>query len=49
MSLYRSEATLLPIVLLMEGLPRAALVLALLAAALVAWPMAVLFFRLLLV
>jgi hypothetical protein len=48
-SLYRSEATLLPIVLLMEGLPRAALVLALLAAALVAWPMAVLFFRLLLV
>ena len=48
-SLYRSEATLLPIVLLMEDLPRAALVLVLLSAVLVAWPMAVLFFRLLLV
>jgi hypothetical protein len=48
-SLYRSEATLLPSILLMEGLPRPALALALAAAVLVAWPMGVLFFRLLLV
>jgi hypothetical protein len=48
-SLYRSEATLLPSVLLMEGLPRPAIALVLVAAVLVAWPMGVLFFRLLLV
>ena len=48
-SLYRSEATLLPSVLLMEGLPRPVLALLLAAAVLVAWPMGVLFFRLLLV
>jgi len=48
-SLYRSEATLLPSVLLAEGLPRPALALFLVAMSLVAWPMAVLFFRLLLV
>lgn len=48
-SLYRSEATLLPSVLLMEGLPRPLIALALAGAVLVAWPMAVLFFRLLLV
>lgn len=48
-SLYRSEATLLPSVLLMEGLPRPVIALALAGAVLVAWPMGVLFFRLLLV
>jgi hypothetical protein len=48
-SLYRSEATLLPAVLLMEGLPRPVIALALAAAVLVAWPMGVLFFRLQLV
>jgi hypothetical protein len=48
-SLYRSEATLLPSVLLMEGLPRPVIALALIAAVLVAWPMGVLFFRLQLV
>jgi hypothetical protein len=48
-SLYRSEATLLPSVLLAETLPRPALVAFAVAMVLVAWPMAVLFFRLLLV
>jgi len=48
-SLYRSDAALLPGVPLMRGLPRPALALALLAVLLVAWPMALLFFRLLLV
>jgi hypothetical protein len=48
-SLYRSEATLLPGVLLLEGLPRPVIAVALAAAVLVAWPMAALFFRLLLV
>jgi len=48
-SLYRSEAALLPSVLLMEGLPRPVIALALAGAVLVAWPMGVLFFRLLLV
>jgi hypothetical protein len=48
-SLYRSEATLLPSVLLMEGLPRPVIALLLAAAVLVAWPMGMLFFQLLLV
>ena len=48
-SLYRAEATLLPGVLLMAGLPRPAIALVLAAAVLVAWPMAVLYFNLLLV
>ncbi len=48
-SLYRAEATLLPGVLLMEGLPRPAIALTLAAAVIVAWPMAALFFQLLLV
>jgi len=48
-SQYRSQAAMLPGVLLMRGLPRPVLALALAAAVLVAWPMGVLFFRLLLV
>jgi hypothetical protein len=48
-SLYRAEATLLPGVPAMRGLPRPVLALALLATIAVAWPMGVLFFRLLLV
>jgi len=48
-SLYRSEATLWPSVLLAEHLPRPALAALVAAMVLVAWPMAVLFFRLLLV
>jgi hypothetical protein len=48
-SLYRSEAALLPSVLLGENLPRPVLAILVVAMALVAWPMAVLFFRLLLV
>lgn len=48
-SLYRSEAALLPGVLLMQGLSRYALALVLVAAVVVAWPMGLLFFRLLLV
>jgi hypothetical protein len=48
-SLYRSEAALLPSVLLARHLPRPVLAGFVAAMALVAWPMAVLFFRLLLV
>jgi hypothetical protein len=48
-SLYRSEATLLPGILLAEDLPRPVLAVVTVAMVLVAWPMAVLFFRLLLV
>lgn len=48
-SLYRSEATLLPSILLMKGLSRPVIGLALVAAILVAWPMGVLFFQLKLV
>jgi hypothetical protein len=48
-SLYRSEATLLPSILLLEGRPRVAIAVALVAAVLVAWPMGLLFFRLQLV
>jgi len=48
-SLYRSEATLMPSVLLLQGAPRTASVLALVGFVAIAWPMGVLFFRLLLV
>ena len=48
-SQYRSQAAMLPGVPLMLGLPRPVLALALALAVLVAWPMGVLFFRLLLV
>jgi hypothetical protein len=48
-SIYRSESTLLPGVLLMRGLPRLALALTLGAAVCVAWMMGRLFFQLLLV
>jgi hypothetical protein len=48
-SLYRNEAAMLPGVLLMRGLPRPALALMLAASVLVAWPMGLLFFQLLLV
>lgn len=48
-SLYRSEATLLPSVLLARHLPRPLLLVVVAAMVLVAWPMAVLYFRLQLV
>ena len=48
-SLYRSEATLMPSVLLVQGASRGALALALVGFVAIAWPMGVLFFRLLLV
>ncbi len=48
-SLYRAEATLLPTVLLLRGAPRPVLGTLLAACAAVAWPMALLYFRLRLV
>ncbi len=48
-SLYRSEATLLPSVLLLQGVPRPVSALALVGFVAVAWPMGVLFFQLRLV
>jgi len=49
LSLYRSEATLLPTTLLARNMPRPVASLALAAAVVVAWSMGVLYFRLLLV